>query len=295
MRRTNSRPGTFLLLALAALAAGGCAVKTTRVVDPAAIRPALEATREELLARYDRLARGVRSLNAAIDLRPTTGSAYTGVIEEYREVGGFLLAARPASVRMIGQAPVVGKNIFDMTSDGQTFRIFLPSRGKFIVGPAELERRSEKPIENLRPQHLLDAVFWPPLAADDVVLFEEFDQPPLRFYVLTVLRPASNGAPPEIARKLWFDRADLELARLQIFAPGGRRAADIRYRDWQPTGDAARFPRSIVLERPMDDYRLELRIARLAVNEEVAADRFRLEQPPGTELVRVEAGAEERP
>lgn len=286
----------FGAVALAAALAAGCGVKTTRVVPKETIRPALEATRENLLARYDHLARGVRSINAAIELRPTTGSAYTGVIEEYREVSGFLLAARPASVRMIGQAPVVAKNIFDMTSDGRTFRIFIPSRGKFIVGPAESERRSEKPIENLRPQHLVDAIFWPELEPHATVIFEEFDQPPYRYYVLTVLGHAASAAPPEIARKLWFDRADLSLARLQIFAAGGRRAADIRYRDWQPAGDAAAgYPRGITLDRPMDDYRLELRITRLTLNEEVAAERFRLEQPPGTELVRVEAGAGERP
>lgn len=283
------------MAAIAAMAAG-CAVKTTRVVPTETIRPALEATREDLLVRYDRLAHGVRSINAAIELRPTTGSAYTGVIEEYREVSGFLLAARPASVRMIGQAPVVAKNVFDMTSDGRTFRIFIPSRGKFIVGPAEFERRSEKPIENLRPQHLLDAIFWPELEPGAAVLFEEFDQPPHRYYVLTVLGRAAGDAPPVIARKMWFDRADLSLARLQIFTLAGRRSADIRYRDWRPAGDAAAgYPRGILLERPMDDYRLELRITRLTLNEELAAERFRLEQPPGTELVRVEAGAGERP
>lgn len=290
--------GAAALASLAAVAAvtAGCGVKTTRVVPTEAIRPTLEATREDLLARYDRLARGVRSLNAAIELRPTTGSAYTGVIEEYREVSGFLLAARPASVRMIGQAPVVAKNIFDMTSDGRSFRIYIPSRGKFIIGPAASERRSEKPIENLRPQHLLDAIFWPEMEPGATVLFEEFDQPPYRYYVLTVLGRAAGDAPPEIARKMWFDRADLSLARLQIFAAGGRRSADIRYRDWQPAGDVAGgYPRGITLERPMDDYRLELRITRLTLNEEVAAERFRLEQPPGTELVRVEADAGERP
>jgi hypothetical protein len=267
-------------------------VKTTRVVPAEEIRPALEATADELLASYARLAREVRSINAAIELRATTGSAYSGVIEEYREVGGFLLAARPAHVRMIGQAPVVAKNVFDMSSDGETFRIFIPSRGKFIVGPAEFERRSERPIENLRPQHLVDAIFWPELPADTPVLFEEFDQPPRRYYVLTVLRQAAEL---EIARKLWFDRADLRLARLQVFAAGGRRSADVRYDDWQPAGDAARYPRSISLDRPMDDYRLDLRITRITLNEEIAADRFRLEQPPGSELVRVEAGPEERP
>ena len=67
-------------------------------------------------------------------MSPVAGSAYTGVIEEYHDVGGFILAARPAMIRVIGQAPVVSKDIFDMVSDGQTFRIFIPSKNSFLIG-----------------------------------------------------------------------------------------------------------------------------------------------------------------
>ena len=37
-------------------------------------------------------ARGVKSLNATVELKPTAGSKYSGVIEEYHEVKAFLLA-----------------------------------------------------------------------------------------------------------------------------------------------------------------------------------------------------------
>ncbi len=190
---------------------------------------------------------------------------------------------------MIGQAPVVAKNVFDMTSDGETFRIFIPSKNKFIVGPTSLERAAKKPIENLRPQHVLDAIFWPELTAGRTVLFEEFDAEPARYYILTQLRGTSL---PEIARKIWFDRADLSIARMQIYGPGGKLVSDIRYADWQPVDDV-RYPRQIWLARPHDDYRLEVRITQLALNEAMAADRFHLEQPPGTELVRLGEGESE--
>ena len=56
----------------------------------------------------------------SVNLRPTAGSEYSGVIQEYHEVKAFVLVRRPADIRMIGQAPVIGKTIFDMTSDGET-------------------------------------------------------------------------------------------------------------------------------------------------------------------------------
>jgi outer membrane lipoprotein-sorting protein len=252
----------------------------------------------------------VRSLNAGIELNPVAGSTYTGIIEEYHEVQGFILAQKPARIRVIGQAPVVPKNIFDMVSDGETFRIFIPPKNRFIVGPAGLERRSKKPIENLRPQHLVDALFWAELPASKLVLFEEFDDwprgaeaAPGRYYILTLLREARGL---EISRKVWFDRSDLSLARIQVYAPSGHLAADIHYTDWQPAQEApagpgasqgvVRYPRHIRLFRPDDDYQLDLRITKLTLNEQIAADRFQLDQPPGTELVRVgERGGEAQP
>ncbi len=257
-----------------------------RVVPPTEIRPALEATSGQLIAQYDQQARAVRSLNAAVELVPVAGSSYSGVIEEYHDVRGFILAQKPAEIRVIGQAPVVAKNIFDMVSDGETFRIFIPSKNKFIVGPAVFERPAKKPIENLRPQHLLDALFWPELPAGGPMLFEEFNAEPARYYILTLLRGPSRL---EIVRKIWYDRADLSLARIQLYAPGGRLVSDIRYTDWQPVA-GVRYPRRIWLARPHDDYQLEVRITRVALNEDIATDRFRLEQPPGTELVRVGQG-----
>jgi outer membrane lipoprotein-sorting protein len=283
----------MVLLAVVTVLAAGCGgIKKTTRVPVAELRPSLEATADQLVERYNQQARAVRSLNAGVELSPVTGSQYTGVIEDYHDVSGFILAQKPASIRMIGQAPVVAKNIFDMVSDGETFRIFIPSKNKFVVGPTKLERPSKQPIENLRPQHLLDALFWRELPAGRTILIEEFDAMPQRYYILTQVREADG---PEIDRKIWFDRADLNIARMQIFGARGRIVADIRYADWQPAGEL-RYPRHVWLVRPHDDYQLEVRITKLTLNEDIAADRFRLEQPPGTELVRVgDEGEARRP
>lgn len=273
----------FPLLGLLTIAGCGGAVKQTHKVPVAEVRPLLEATAGELVSRYNEQARAVRSLNARVEIRTETGSAYRGVIETYHEVNGFVLAQKPASIRMIGQAPVVASNIFDMVSDGETFHIFIPPKGKFIVGPARLARSANKPIENLRPQHLVDALFWTELAAGEPMFFEEYNAAPERYYILTVARA---GPPLEVARKIWFDRGDLSVARIETFAGGGRLEGDIRYGEWEPFGDL-RYPRGIELQRPHDDYTLKLHITKLTLNEEISAHRFHLEQPAGTELIKV--------
>jgi hypothetical protein len=294
-----------LALLLVSMVAAGCAVSQKRAVPPAQIRQALEATKPQLVASYNEQGVAVRTITAAVRMRPVTGSAYSGVIEQYHEVGGFILAARPAMIRIIGQAPVVAKDIFDMVSDGRMFRIFIPSKNEFIVGPTNLERPVKNPIENLRPQHILDALFWPELPSDAPVLFEEFNAVPERYYVLTVLRGTDSHL--EIARKIWFDRSDLRVSRIEIFGPAGRLDSDIGYSDWRTGGETAAppgtssspqmpaFPREIQISRPQQDYQIGISITKLTLNAAIPADRFVLAQPPGTKLVRVGEAAGDPP
>jgi hypothetical protein len=296
-KRLMQRGLACMLGATVAAISCGCGgnVKTTHNIPATQIVVAKDATREELLEKYNAMAKGVKSVNATVELKPTAGSKYSGLIEEYHEVKAFLLAERPAYIRMIGQAPVVGKTVFDMVSDADTFRVSIPSKNKFLVGPIALERTSSKPIENLRPQHLLDALLWSEIRKEEDVLLKEFNDEKARYYVLTVLR---GGYQREILREIWFSRADLQVARLQEFGPKGALLSDVRYSDWEPlaadqeqkTGTPSgvtSFPHSIQIDRPHDDYRLDLQVTKLMLNEDIPAERFKLEQPAGSELVHV--------
>src|SRR5712692_3612041 len=295
MRRVKT---CLLLVTLAAISCGcgGGRVVTGHTV--VAQKPvAKDATREELLEAYNLIARSTKTLNATVELKPTAGSKYSGVIDEYHEVKAFLLAARPAEIRVIGQAPVIGTTVFDMASDGDTFRVSIPSKKKFLVGPVAVDRASSKPIENLRPQHLLDALLWPEIRKEEAVTLREFNDESARYYILTVLR---GGYQVEVLREIWFDRADLQVTRMLTFGPKGVLLSDVHLSDWQPVDSAAGhsapatssngaawFPRAIRIERPHDDYKLDLQVTKVSMNEEIPAERFKLERPPGSELVPV--------
>jgi hypothetical protein len=293
-------------LALVAGLAGGCAASHKTMVKPGVAPAALQtATREQLIERYDRQANAVQTLNAGVAMKLTSGSEYSGVIEQYHEVNGFLLAAKPASIRVIGQAPVIAKNIFDMVSDGQTFEVSIPSKHKFVVGPVNVARQSAKPIENLRPQHLTEALLWAPIPAGGTVLIEESSESNVRYYVLTIIRPAAgadsaSGASGndnfEIVEKVWFERGGLQVSRVETYGHGGVVGSDVRYGDWQPAGSGsaaggstgtANYPREIDIARPGEDYQLAIHINKLTLNEPIPADRFTLKQPPGSDLVRI--------
>jgi outer membrane lipoprotein-sorting protein len=307
------------MVAVAAVAclACGCAVSHKTVVKPgSAPQKLLTSNKDDLVARYNQQAQSVTSLNAGVSMKLTAGSAYSGVIEQYHEVNGFILAAKPANIRVIGQAPVVSKNVFDMVSDGEMFHIYIPSKNQFIEGPDNLTRQASKPIENLRPQHLIDALLWSAIPDGAPVLYEEASEGSNPYYILTVTRAASDRSATktaaagssdwEISRKIWFDRTNLQISRVENFAPGGKVASDVRYSNWLATpapssaaGETAAqaangmYPREILISRPGDDYQLQIEIKKLTINEPITPDRFVLTQPAGTKLIRADEDAQE--
>ena len=261
----------------------------------------MTATKPELIASFNHEADSVTSINASVTMTLTAGSAYTGVIKQYHQVSAFILAQKPSDIRVIGQVPVVGTNIFDMQSDGTTFHIFIPSESKFVVGPANLERPSSKPIENLRPQHLVAALFWGHIPPKAPVLFEEASEGQSQYYVLTVVRASQDDEDSasvsnwEVARKIWFDRTNLKVERIQIYDSAGRKEADDEYGNWAPAG-ADEYPRQILINRPENDYQLQIGIVKLTLDQEISPDHFVLQQPAGTQLVQVgQESSEARP
>ena len=282
-------------MATVAAFSGGCVTNngvSKKQNVPAVERPvAKDASLQELLDRYNGFATSMNSINATVELKTTSGSKYSGLIQEYHEVKAFLLATRPANVRMVGQAPVIGKTIFDMASNGKEFRVWLPTKNKFLLGDVAVERNSDKPLENLRPQHLLDALLWPEIRREESVLLEEFNDENARYYVLTVLR---GGYRTEIYRKIWFDRADLSVVRLQAYGPKGVLLSDVKYSDWQSltdppalAGGPQSFPRTLRIDRPHDDYVLAIQMTKVELNSALGPERFELKQPANSELIRV--------
>ena len=301
-------PGKTLKLAAGAALAfflvAGCAVKKTERLPVLALQT---ATLEDLRGRLERQADAVHTINAEAELVPATGSAYSGVIEQYHDVKAFVLAEQqpgtggnslPAQagrhIRVLGQAPIVRKTIFDMVADEREFRILLPTKNKFVVGPTELERRSEKPIENLRPQHLFEALFpsAPATGPRAQAFLEENEFSGRRYYAVTEIVEAEGAWRP--ARRWWFDRTDLALVRVQSFDAEGRLLADIHYGQWQET-DGIPYARTIELVRPQEDYRLKLIVKKLTLNQPLPPERFRLEPPAGVETVELKSASADKP
>jgi len=280
-----------LALLFVILAAPGCAVRRVSRVEPSQLPPpALEASAADLVAKVNTRSEAIRTLVATVDLEPTAGSVYSGVIKEYRDVRGFILLEKPAMIRMLGQAPVVRTTIFDMVSDGREFRLSIPPKQKFIVGKTDFHRPAKNSLENLRPQHILDALLVPSIElAREKYIFEEAEEASRRYYVLSVLETGGEG---ELAlrRKVWFNRSTLEVARLQLYGPQGAYIEDVRYSGYQDYQGVS-YPARIEITRPIEDYRLAITIQKATFNQPIEAEKFELKKPDSAELVVLGASA----
>src|SRR5260370_37315710 len=106
----NIRVLTWMVWATLASFSCGCGgrIKTITKLPPQAKAVVRDAARDELLEKYNEIAHAVKSVNATVELKPTAGSKYSGVIEEYHEANAFILAQRTAHIRLIGQPPAAG-------------------------------------------------------------------------------------------------------------------------------------------------------------------------------------------
>jgi hypothetical protein len=230
-------------------------------------------------------------MTATVDLEPTAGSVYSGVIKEYHDVKSFILVQRPAMIRMVGQAPVVRTDIFDMASDGEEFQLFVPSKHKFIVGKTGVQAPAKNALENLRPQHILEALLIPPVDADSERTFRyEAEEGARRYYIVGVLDKGSDET-LNLDRQIWFDREDLRIDKVQFYGPQGVYLEGVEYAAYQDF-QGVRYPTRIKLTRPVEDYALSINLQKVSFNQPIAPEKFELKQPEGVERVELSSNAQ---
>jgi hypothetical protein len=262
----------------------------THVHAPSQGIPVRDASLAELVTKINAWSDAVHTMTATVDLEPTAGSVYSGVIKEYHDVKGFVLLQKPSTIRLLGQAPVVRTNIFDMVSNGEEFRLSIPIKQKFIIGKTTFRRPAKNALENLRPQHILQALIVPPVDADHETPFRVEDQSRTqrrRYYVVNIVE-SPRDRHVILHRKVWFDRADLELVRMQFYEPDGTYTEDVRYSAYQDF-QGVRFPTHIEVSRPAEDYEVTITIEKAQFNEPIPPEKFDLKKPEGAELVDLSA------
>ena len=295
MYRPHLRLFLLLLLSAAAFPLSGCLFRTRPLDRHFSDRPLKTASQEQLIEYINAQAARIQSMQATVDIDASTGDVKNGRITDYKEIRGYVLARKPAMLRMKGLLPLVRNTAFDMVSDGQDFKLWIPPRNKFVMGSNSADNyQPDKRLENMRPQYIYDALLIPEIGKDEIAVLENgyevvldskrhrVEQPD---YELAVIRQGPQGW--YLSRKIQFSRTDLLPHRQSIYDQQGNVATDARYQDYKEYAGTT-FPALIEIERPRENYDITLSMVKLEINKALADDQFTLEQPPGAEVVRLD-------
>jgi outer membrane lipoprotein-sorting protein len=286
-------------LLLLVLLSSGCLFRSRKVEARASNAPLKSATLQELVSRINTEAAKIKTMNATVDIAASSGGAKKGKVTDYQEIRGYILTERPRMLRMIGLFPIVRNRAFDMVSDGTGFKLWLPTKNRFIVGRNDvINPTAKQPLENLRPQHIYDALLLHEidpkneiavLEAGTEQVIDPKDKKPLDQpnYIVDVIQRDPNGN-WFLSRKIVFDRVNL-LPHIQIvFDKNGNIATEAHYDKFQDY-QGVNFPSQIQIDRPQEEYSITLKMVKLQLNTPMKPDQFDLQQPAGAQLVRLDS------
>jgi outer membrane lipoprotein-sorting protein len=288
----------LILLLLSTAFTTGCLFHTRRVEQTISPVPLKSATKEQLIAYVNSQASKIQTMQATVDIDTAVGGAKKGKVTEYKEIRGYVLARKPAMLRMIGLLPILRNTAFDMVSDGREFKVSIPPKNRFVVGQNDvMVPNPQQPLENLRPKIIYDALLLrqiDPEHGELAVLENGIEIVPgdkgRKFqqadYILDVVIQTGNSD-AWLSRKIVFSRVDLLPHRQLIYDQAGDLVTDASYSDYKDNGGVL-FPSVIEIRRPEEEYDITLHMVKLEINLTLDDTKFVLEKPAGAQEVHLD-------
>lgn len=287
----------FAFLLAMAVPLSGCLFRSRKAPVLMSTAQLQTATFEQLVAKINEQAAKMQTINATVDLAGSTGGSKKGKITDYQEIKGYILLRKPDTLRMIGLFPIVRNRAFDMVSNGETFKLWVPPKNKFYVGRNDVINPSAtQPLENLRPQHILDALLLRQIdPQNEIAVLEQGNETVLDAktrkdvlqpdYVIDVIRKSDKGW--FLSRKIYFSRTDLLPHRQMVYDKNGNVATDASYENFKDYS-GVQFPNIIHIFRPQEEYAVTLTIEKMTMNQPLTEEQFALAQPAGSTVVRLD-------
>ncbi len=274
----------------------GCLFHTRPVEEQYSKVPLKDSSQQGLIDSINQQAEAIRTLKATVDIDSSAGGIKKGHVTDYKEIRGYVLARKPDSLHMIGLMPFVRTTAFDMVSDGRDFKLWIPPKNRFVVGPNQVSALNvNQPMENIRPQNIYEALLIRHIDPNSEIAVLENGYETLHDakghrvlqddYELTVIKKAESGWILE--RKIIISRTDLKPHRQFIYSDDGKVATDAKYADYKDY-DGFSYPSRIEIYRPQEEYDITLNMLKVEINTPLKDDQFVLQQPAGAQVVHLD-------
>jgi len=271
----------------------GCAsmlISKRKLPVPIAPPSVQTASASDLVARLNDQWDKFQSLTASVDIQASHLKAKEGVATDYPSFRANLLLRKPGMLRVLGRVPILQTKMFDLASDGTRFTLVIPPQNEYYSDLNSRKGTSLKWYENLRPGPLFDAMVVRGLDKDDfyfciseTTTMEDTSNKRLLVepqYILNIVRRKADSQELHPVRVVHFDREDLLPYQQDLYDDQGSLETQIfygAYKDFEGT----KYPGTITLKRPQDEYQLVMTIERVTSNPALTDDMFQVEIPEG--------------
>jgi outer membrane lipoprotein-sorting protein len=255
-----------------------------------------DATLEQLVEIINSNAEKLKTLKATVDIDSSVLEEKKNRVKDNPQVAGLILMRKPEMLRMRIYVPVVHNVMADMVSNGKNFELASPIKSKFYVGSNQQPvKPSPQPLENLRPQHISDALLLKPIEGKEIAVLEnttEVVKDPKNHkdveqlaYTLVVIDKDSVGY--YLSRRIVFSRTDLLPHEQSIYDRQGRLVTFVRYENFTDYSGIS-LPAIVSIQRPIEGYGITISMVKLDVNVPLTDEQFVLTQPPGSQLINLD-------
>ena len=281
------------VLALALPALTGCAslfISKRKLLVPIAPATVQNASADELVAELNQSWDKFQSMTATVDILASHLKTKEGVATDYPNFRVNLLLRKPNALRVLGHAPIIQTTLFDLASDGTHFTLVVPPKKKIFEGLNASKGTSDIWYENLRPDPLFNSMVIRGLDADELysvtsesITEEDVARKRLLLhpeYVLSIVRRKPNSNELYPVRVVRFHREDLLPCEQDLYDDQGIMETQViygPYKDFQ----GQKFPSTITLKRPQDEYQLVMTVERVTANPSLTDDQFQIKIPEG--------------
>ncbi len=261
------------------------------MVKPRVVGVVEEASRDQLIDLLNRRYEAVKSLTATVYMQASITGLHEDQVKDYTSFRAYILIRKPAMLRVLGLVPVVQTHMFDMSSDGRTFKLFIPPKNKAITGSDIVMQPSPNALENLRPDLFLDSMLvrgvendaLAYLTSDTRILVDAktkqmIEQPDYNLNIVRRSEQPNRGVPERV---IHVDRSDLTPYQQDIYNAKGVVETRVTYGAYQDFA-GVRFPSVIRITRPLDKYEITINVEKLSENQALTDDQFDLKIPEGT-------------
>ncbi len=268
----------------------GCLYHTRKVQVPKPTGVVQAARGEDLVKQVNEAYAAIRTLTATVEFQAQVGGTKKGAVTDYTSFRGYILMEKPGKLRVLGLVPVLHTHAFDLASNGDTFKLLIPPKSKAIVGNVKLTKPSKNALENLRPGLFFDSMLIHSIAPEEQIfvtgesrVFTDKEKKQLveePVYDLAIVRRKPDGNELMLDRVIRFGRSNLLPFEQDIYDSDGNITTQVLYGPYQTFGNI-RFPGTVTIKRPLDEYQITLTIEKLTLNQNLTEDQFELKIPEG--------------